>query len=257
MLRASEIAWPTRLPVGAQVIARTSSAKGDSGASRAIVWRTSVGAGQVIVSGALDAWRFRDRAMSGFDTFWPALLAEAAAAASPVVSVDVSPAAIAPEDSAVVTVSLPAVMLQEGTQPVHATVSAVLESPGSTSEVVRLWPAGEMGVLRGTVRARAPGLYRVVVTSGGQRVEAPLVVAGDARVARTAPAELLRAWVASHGGESITTAELPRLGGMLRRATGSEPRREPWHPMRSPWWIVPFALLLSAEWWFRRNRGLA
>jgi hypothetical protein len=28
------------------------------------------------------------------------------------------------------------------------------------------------------------------------------------------------------------------------------------HPMRSPWWIVPFAACLSAEWWLRRRAEL-
>ena len=28
------------------------------------------------------------------------------------------------------------------------------------------------------------------------------------------------------------------------------------HPMRSVWWIVPFAACLSVEWWQRRRRGL-
>jgi hypothetical protein len=35
------------------------------------------------------------------------------------------------------------------------------------------------------------------------------------------------------------------------------PRAETWHPMRSAWWIIPFALALSGEWWLRRRRGLA
>jgi hypothetical protein len=28
------------------------------------------------------------------------------------------------------------------------------------------------------------------------------------------------------------------------------------HPMRSAWWIVPFAGLLCAEWMLRRRQGL-
>jgi len=27
------------------------------------------------------------------------------------------------------------------------------------------------------------------------------------------------------------------------------------HPMRSPWWALPFAALLCAEWAVRRKRG--
>jgi hypothetical protein len=28
------------------------------------------------------------------------------------------------------------------------------------------------------------------------------------------------------------------------------------YPMRTPWWILPFAACLSAEWWLRRRDGL-
>jgi len=34
-------------------------------------------------------------------------------------------------------------------------------------------------------------------------------------------------------------------------------RVQPWSPMREWWWILPFALALSAEWWLRRKSGLA
>jgi hypothetical protein len=29
------------------------------------------------------------------------------------------------------------------------------------------------------------------------------------------------------------------------------------HPMRSPWWVVAFAVLLCGEWAIRRKRGLS
>ena len=28
------------------------------------------------------------------------------------------------------------------------------------------------------------------------------------------------------------------------------------HPMRAPWWIIPFAGCLTIEWWLRRREGL-
>ena len=28
------------------------------------------------------------------------------------------------------------------------------------------------------------------------------------------------------------------------------------HPMRSTWWLLPFVVCLSSEWWLRRRRGL-
>jgi hypothetical protein len=55
----------------------------------------------------------------------------------------------------------------------------------------------------------------------------------------------------------ITAGALDALPGLVRAALQAERRRERWHPMRSAWWIVPFAAALGGEWWWRRRRGLA
>jgi class 3 adenylate cyclase len=57
-----------------------------------------------------------------------------------------------------------------------------------------------------------------------------------------------------------------RAGGTVARVDGlasttvfDTPRaseRSPFHPLQSPWWILPFALCLSGEWWLRRRDGL-
>src|SRR5204863_9268152 len=78
-MKAAELVWPARLPDGADVVATPR----DNAADRAIVWRSPVGAGRLVVSGALDAWRFRDRSVSAFDRFWQTLIAETANAAAP------------------------------------------------------------------------------------------------------------------------------------------------------------------------------
>jgi len=69
--------------------------------------------------------------------------------------------------------------------------------------------------------------------------------------------DLLRAFASAHGGRAVAASELSTLSAQLAAVTHAEPRLETWHPMRSGWWIVPFALLLSLEWWLRRRRGMA
>src|SRR5688572_20423684 len=91
-MRAQEIAWPAALPASATShavsIARDST-------RRAVVWSIPVGAGRLVVSGALDAWHYRD-ATSGFDSFWPAIIAEFSAAAPAPIELSLSKRSLAP-----------------------------------------------------------------------------------------------------------------------------------------------------------------
>jgi hypothetical protein len=52
-------------------------------------------------------------------------------------------------------------------------------------------------------------------------------------------------------------SELERFSQTLGESLQADQRPERWHPMRSMWWLLPFALALSSEWWLRRRRGLA
>jgi hypothetical protein len=78
---ASEFFWPAVMPPWANGI----PAATDPPASPAppAMWRTAVGRGRLLVSGALDAWRYRDRQADAFDKFWRDAIAESAAAAPP------------------------------------------------------------------------------------------------------------------------------------------------------------------------------
>ena len=69
---ASEILTPARLPPWGQ--------RYDAAVSQA-VWHTPVGSGRLFISGALDAWRYRDRDDAAFDAFWRGVVAEAGASA--------------------------------------------------------------------------------------------------------------------------------------------------------------------------------
>ena len=252
-MRAAELAWPARLPDGADALATT---RGVS--AHPIVWTSHVGAGRLIVSGALDAWRFRDRSVSSFDRFWQTLAADAASAAPPPVAVATGRGVVSPNEKLDMTAVLRDAVLSTA-RPVRASASAALVSDAriTGTTAVRLWPGERAGTFRGSTRAPAtPGVYRLTVSAGGARGDVPIVVAADmSRPAPEAP-ELVRAWVASHGGAAIVAADAGSLAPRLLAAIHAADRRMTWHPMRSAWWILPFALALAAEWWLRRRRGL-
>jgi hypothetical protein len=225
-----------------------------------VVWRSAVGAGRLLVSGALDAWRYRDR--SAFDGFWRTLIAESAESSPPAIAVRLSNATATPGEQIDVSVNVRDAALQEpnAARPVRTTVSARVTSADVPNEsaTFRLWPGDGVGELRGVVRAPdKPGLYRVTVSADGNMSTAPLVVATNASHPAPDDRDLVAAWTRSRGGSAAPASRLSELPAALRRAIHLAPRRETWYPMRSAWWIVPFAILLSAEWWLRRRRGLA
>jgi hypothetical protein len=260
VLRASEVMWPLRLPANAQVIARTPVNAKHSASDVAAVWRTSVGAGRLIVSGALDAWRFRDR--SGFDGFWRAQIVEAAESSPPAVAVQLSNATANPGEQIGVRAIIRDAALQGPTagRTVQTTVTGSLTSSDATTEPMtfRLWPGDGVGTLLGVVRAPdKPGVYRVTVSADGIAATTPLAVIANASHPTPDDRDLIAAWTQARGGRAMPASRLGDLPTELRRAIRPTPRRETWYPMRSAWWIVPFALLLSVEWWLRRRSGLA
>ena len=254
-LRASEIVYPRRPLPGASPVAVIAHARADSMNGRAALWRTPIGAGRVIVSGALDAWRFRDETLSAFDHFWQVAVADAASAAPEPVEVRVSRPVARAGDRVEVNVVVRDAALSASPTP-RAALSASLVAD-SLNTAVRFWPSGAPGEFRGEVRAPRAGVYRVVVTSDGARGEAPLVARADAARPTPDDRDLIDAWVAARRGRAIASSQLGELPPALIDAIRPVARAEVWHPMRSPWWILPFALLLSAEWWARRRRGLA
>jgi hypothetical protein len=256
-LRATELAFPRRRPVGASSVALTSGARVDSLNGRAAIWRLPVGSGRLIVSGALDAWRYRDRAVSSFDRFWRTTIANAASESPSPIDVVVASPASRPGQRTLVRVSVRDVALSS-TPSMRASVAASLQSTsGETVAPVRLWPSGSPGELEGEVTApEGDGVYRIVVTGDGARGDAPIVVSSDARHPTPDDRDLLAAWAAAHGARALSSSQIGELPSALIGAIHPIDRAETWHPMRSVWWIVPFALLLSAEWWMRRRRGL-
>lgn len=283
-LRATEVAWPSRLPAGAEPLAMTARTPGSGARPTPVVWRSAVGAGRLVVSGALDAWRYRDPATSGFGRFWESLVADAADASPPAVSVALSPSVATPGTPVDVRVLLRDAALQDvrvalgAGRSVRTGVEARLEPAGVRARldraegsarpagvarggggaVVRLWPAAAIGRFAAVLRAPAErGAYRVVVVADGRESEAMLIVSGTARAPTPGHPQLLAQWTAALGGRAISAAALEELPAALRAALRPSPQSERWHPMRSAWWLLPFAFALSGEWWMRRRRGLA
>ena len=115
------------------------------------------------------------------------------------------------------------------------------------------------GRLQRIVRRRLGRVQRITVSAGADGAEgttgsAVMAVDPTARRAeRLVPLSLL---ATSRGGIDVSPDRLADIEAYLRREVSAPPVRPTAHPMRSGWWIVPFAACLSAEWWLRRRKGL-
>ena len=212
-----------------------------------VIWTAPRGEGQLLFSGAMDAWRFRG---PSFDRFWQSAISGLALAVRPPLSVDVTPGAIPFGESARVHVRLRGA---DPSQPM--TVTATLSSGG----VVRAWPDPAIGSFSALVTPSRRGVDRIdVVAVNGSRTEraSARIVAGDHRRPVSDPIVPLALLSASHGGIDVGPNDAAKIDRWLRTAVETKTRPMRAHPMRSPWWMVPFAGCLCAEWWMRRRRGL-
>jgi hypothetical protein len=235
--RASEMLIAARTPFLAQPLA--------SAGHDPVVFRFPLGRGVVFVDGALDAWRYRDAGLP----FFRDLVRDAARVAVPPIALAVSsrlPSIGGDVDIRVTIRDNPAD---------RGEAAAQVVMPDGTTQSVRLWPRSETGTFHGAVRPSLAGTHTVRVVSGDLRTETAFI----ARVDRDPdPPDLagLRALATSHGGRSYPSSEIDALVREVgTRLTPSDTHRSV-HPMRSPWWILPFASVLCAEWWLRRRSGL-
>ena len=187
------------------------------------IWRTAVGPGRLIVSTALDAWRYRDTQSGAFDRFWRLAIAEAADATPAPLEIVPDRLVLAPGD---------------------ATSARILAGPLTPTERLRILPS---------VRT---GPERIRINRDGVHAETTIIVVPGAMHPVPDQRALLETWAASHSGRLLPESRLAELVPALERALAPSSRLVRWHPMRSAWWIVPFALALGAEWWVRRRRGL-
>lgn len=235
-LRALVVAAPTVIAAGSDTLLTIGRDP--------VVWRQPLGAGDVVVSGALDAWRFRDPAQSAFDQFWRNVVADQAVRRAPTIDVWPDALAIRPGERPALTIRAPATPTVRWVPDSGASIAL----PVAPTQQSSTWRA-----LTPFLAGAQQGVLHVVTASDSALV--PLAVRMDASPATTPEPTIRAAWANAAGGQVVSTID--SLIAAVRRAAQPQPEPLPWHPMRSPWWMLPFALALGGDWWLRRRAGRA
>jgi len=246
---ASEIVSITATP-GVRALASLNSAP--------VIFSWPLGAGRVLFSGALDAWRYRGDPRSRTREFWRDAIMTAALAAPPRVQLEMKPAVVRPGGSARIVARVRPTEIVSG-QGENAggsfTIEARVTGPSGRDDNVRLHPTIERGTLEGLVTTSLPGVYAVSVS-----------------LASGAPSQttfLARDEAFTLSGSETVLEDVPELtGGVVASSTDLSPvvrhlseiprttLRQAAHPMRSAWWMAAFAAALCGEWTLRRRSGL-
>ena len=242
-LQASEFLVVRALPPGGDIVARLPGNE-----AQPVMVSSPRGDGRLLFSGAMDAWRYRAADSGAFDRFWQSTIAGLALAVPPPIAIEVEPPLLRPGESADVIVRIRA-------RDVTA-VSATIDG----DQPVRLRPEPATGVYQGrfTAQGRAARSTVEVRVAGAQSADASrtFLVQRDVQRVRPTAAPSLAMLATSHRGVDVTPQRLGDLERFVRNAITPPRVTSVVHPMRSVWWIVPFAACLSAEWWLRRRRGL-
>lgn len=223
---------------------------GESSEGAAVV-ATPVGAGMVLISGALDAWRHRS-ADGAHDKFWRATVARLASAVGPAVALQLS------GDDHGGGGEVTALLTAQTTRTVTTwQVSATRICEGGHEDSVRMWPGDAAGAFTGRVPIGARNDCRVEANVEGIGTAAlPLAeVASRHRYPRW-DQEQMQDLATRTGGLFVDHADVAPLIDAWLQARGTERRPEPRYPMRSWWWVWPFVASLAGEWWLRRRAGL-
>jgi hypothetical protein len=232
--------------------------------SAPVIFSWPLGAGRVLFSGALDAWRYRGDPRSRARGFWRDAIMTAAVAAPPPVQLEMEPAIVQSGRTARIVARVRPTEIV----PAHGrsdsgsfAIEAQVIDPSGRDEIVRLYPKMECGTMEGLVATSLPGVYavRVSLASGAQSQASFLVRDGTFTVARSDIVDtvdtVLEGVPELTGGVVVASSDLSPLVSHLSeipRAT----RRESAHPMRSAWWMAVFAAALCGEWTLRRRSGL-
>jgi hypothetical protein len=216
-----------------------------------VIVARAVGRGRVVVSGALDAWRFRQANDGDFNTFWTTLAWEAAAAAGPRLRVVTDQGIAEVGEEVEVSAELQSLAMVTN----EVTASGVVEC-SAARQPLRLWPGARPGAFTGTLRAESAGPCTITVTIDESTARVPLTIRDEVRRVPRGAAQL-EALIAAHGGVLVTeSAEDELVDRVQTHATDERALAVRW-PMRSPLWLLPFVACLAGEWWLRRRSGLS
>ena len=250
-LESSELLVVPHLPVAARPLATIGRA------AEPVVFERRLGAGAVIFFGALDAWRYRTNGQQSFARFWRRTLSEAALAVPPRVSVEVEPSlARVGEKTRVRARVRETELVAAGGGIASGPVSARILGPSHHIDMaLRLWLTVEPGLFEGEWTAPAAGEYDVTISSGDARADAVIVAAAEVTRGADDDPEALALAIRASGGELRPLDRTADVAGAIERRF--PPRWIPsrFNPMRSPWWMLPFAVALCTEWAWRRARG--
>lgn len=208
-----------------------------------------IGNGRIVVSGVIDAWRFRHE-NGAFAKFWQATVADAAAAAGDVLTVNATKRVAQPGERVQIDVEWRPLRVVQDAIEAQASMTC-----GSVARPVRLWPAGAPGRFEGEAIAPAPGRCRIDAAVNNSTASTPLLVRA-APSGLDSPADELSTAVSAHGGTVVHAGDEHELVTRLRQSASPSYVSSPVHPLRSPWWMLPFASCLGGEWWLRRRKGL-
>jgi hypothetical protein len=225
-----------------------------------VLFEMPVGAGRLMVSTAFDAWRYREPGQSRFAELWPSWVGAAAASSLDRLDIEVAPSLASKGERVQLMITARELALGAvNFRNVDVRASASLHVNG-TRTPIRLYPAISPGTFVATFPApRDTGTYMVAATiAAGSSVAtdsvAFIVGTHSRRADRISPA-LLASIATATGGAVIESSRLVDLARVIDDVAPGASQRVLWHPMRSPWWILPFAFLLGAEWWLRRRGG--
>jgi hypothetical protein len=217
-----------------------------------VIFSWPLGAGRVLFSGALDAWRYRTDPRSRGREVWRDAIMTAALAAPPPLQLALEPAVVRPGKTARIVARIRPTEIVAGRS---FAIEARVIDPNGRDEIVRLHPTFEGGTLEGLVPTSMPGVYDVTVSlASGARSQATLLAHAEAFTLSGSNGALENVPELT-GGVAAASSDLSPLVRHLAeipRATRHETR----HPMRSAWWMVLFAAVLCAEWTLRRRSGL-
>ncbi len=241
-LHASEVLHAERLPITATVLAR-------SGSSASIV-ALPVGHGRVVVSGAMDAWRYRDLDAGGFDQFWRSLIAEGSASGEGL--------QLRFEEPLSARGSRARFTLRERRMApaVSMEASAIARCGSAPATVIRVWPAGAHGEFMGELPLSSNSPCSIEAAVNDRQVAGSIAVAATPAYGVEQTLAKLERHVMASGGAIGRAGEEAAIARALTTTPMSSSVTTETHPMRSAWWLLPFAGCLSVEWWLRRRAGL-